>query len=70
MEPAALIRVTGAVLGIADVVTKSLKSWTDLQSKYQLADTKFNISVGQLSTLNYLNPSDRHDEHQLRVLKP
>jgi hypothetical protein len=69
MEATAIIGAVGAVLGIADVVTKSLKSLMDLQSNYQHADLKVNLLVGQVSTLRAaLNQVAKMMGNDLKIL--
>ncbi|KAI1343214.1 G-protein alpha subunit-domain-containing protein [Xylariaceae sp. FL0016] len=51
MDPASAVGLASAVVGIGDVITKSLKSLLDLESRFQDADLKIMDLVGQLSTL-------------------
>ncbi|KAI4124769.1 MAG: hypothetical protein LQ347_005602 [Umbilicaria vellea] len=51
MDPVIAIGFTGSVLGIIDVVTKSVQTLQNLQGQYKRADLTASLLVGQLSTL-------------------
>jgi hypothetical protein len=51
MDPASAIGLTGAIIGVVDVISRSISSLMDLQSRYKSADLKVNLLIGQLSTL-------------------
>ncbi|KAI1378831.1 hypothetical protein F4677DRAFT_443316 [Hypoxylon crocopeplum] len=51
MDPVSVIGLTGAIIGIVDVVTRSVKLLSDLKSRYNIIDLKINLLIGQLSTL-------------------
>lgn len=51
MEAVSAIGLIGSVFSIADIITKSVTSLLDLQSKYKILDLKVTLLVGQLSTL-------------------
>jgi hypothetical protein len=51
MDPASVVGLVGAVLGIADVVAKSVRTLLDMQSKFMTADVRVSTLIGQLSTL-------------------
>jgi cystathionine beta-lyase family protein involved in aluminum resistance len=51
MDPISAIGLTAAVVGLADVISKSVGSLLDFQSRYKQVDLKVNLLIGQLSTL-------------------
>jgi len=51
MDPASAIGLTGAIIGAMDVISRSISSLIDLQSRYKSADLKVNLLIRQLSTL-------------------
>ena len=51
MDPITGVGLVGAALGVADVVTKTLKSLVDLQTRYRNADLTVSLVIGQLSTI-------------------
>jgi hypothetical protein len=51
MDPVSSIGLVGSVVGIVDVITKSVAHLSGLQSSYKIADLKVRLLVGQLSTL-------------------
>ena len=51
MDPASIIGLVGSVLGIADVVTRSIKRLSTLRTKYQDAPFLVSNLIGQLCTV-------------------
>lgn len=51
MDPASAIGVASAVLSIVNLIAKNVASLSDLQSRYNAADLKVNLLIGQLSTV-------------------
>lgn len=51
MDPASAIGVASAVLSIVNLIAKSVASLSDLQSRYNAADLKVSLLIGQLSTI-------------------
>lgn len=51
MDPASAIGVASAVLSIANLIAKNVASLSDLQSRYNAADLKVSLLIGQLSTV-------------------
>lgn len=51
MDPVSAIGLVGSVLGIVDIITKSVAYLSSLQSRYKVADLKVSLLIGQLSTL-------------------
>ena len=51
MEPVSVIGLGGALLGIIDVLTSSVESLRNLQTRYKITHLRFWSVVGQLSTL-------------------
>lgn len=51
MDPASAIALASSVIGIVDVLTKSVTSLLHLQTKYKQADLTVSLLIGQLSTL-------------------
>lgn len=51
MEPVLAMGLTASVLGIIDVVTRSVQTLQNLQIKYKRADLTASLLIGQLSTL-------------------
>lgn len=51
MDPVSAIGLVGSVVGIVDVITKSVAYLSGLQSSYKIVDLKVRLLVGQLSTL-------------------
>lgn len=51
MDPVSAIGLVGSVVGIVDVITKSVAYLSGLQSSYKIADLKVKLLIGQLSTL-------------------
>jgi len=51
MEPVSAIGLAGALVGIGDVITRSIRSLMSLQSKYRSASLVVSSLIGQLTTL-------------------
>lgn len=51
MDPVSAIGLVGSVVGIIDVITKSVAYLSGLHSSYKIADLKVRLLIGQLSTL-------------------
>ncbi|KAI9167854.1 Short chain dehydrogenase atnD [Paramyrothecium foliicola] len=51
MDPVSAVGLVGSVVGIADVIAKSVRGLLDLQSRYKSADLKVSTLIGQLSIL-------------------
>lgn len=51
MDPVSIIGLAGSVVGIVDIISKSINSLRDFQSKYHQADLIVDLSIVQLSTL-------------------
>ncbi|CAJ2505686.1 Uu.00g130800.m01.CDS01 [Anthostomella pinea] len=51
MDPASVIGLSSAILGIVTANTKSVKSLSDMRARYQITDLKVNLLIGHLSTL-------------------
>lgn len=51
MDPVSAIGLTGSVLGIIDIVTRSVQTLQSLQVQYKRADLTASLLIGQLSTL-------------------
>ncbi|KAL4995373.1 G-protein alpha subunit-domain-containing protein [Aspergillus recurvatus] len=52
MDPISVLGAVGSILGIMDVVTRSIKTLTEFQSRYATVSLKTRVLVGHLSTLN------------------
>ena len=50
MDPASIIGIVGSVVGIADVVTRSIRSLNSLKTKYRDAPALVSTLIGQLYT--------------------
>lgn len=51
MDPVSAIGLVGSVVGIVDIITKSVTYLSSLHSSYKIADLKVRLLIGQLSTL-------------------
>ena len=51
MEPISIIGLAGSVVGIVDVMTKSIVALKNLQSRWQIADWTITLIIGHLTTL-------------------
>ena len=51
MDPLSGLALTGTILGIVDVIARSINGLTSLQSRYKRVDLKIQLLVGQLTTL-------------------
>lgn len=51
MDPASAIGVASAVLSIVNLIAKNVAALSDLQSRYNAADLKVSLLIGQLSTV-------------------
>lgn len=51
MDPLTIVGVTGAIVGIIDVITRSVRSLCYLQAKFKGTNLTISLLVGQLSTL-------------------
>lgn len=51
MDPLSAIGAAGSILGIIDVVSRSIKTLMGLQSRYKRVGLKLRLLIGQLSTL-------------------
>lgn len=51
MDPASAIGVASAVLAIVKIIAMNVSSLSDLQLKYNTADLKIGLLIGQLSTV-------------------
>lgn len=51
MDPVSAIGLAGSVVGIVDVLAKSVNFLLNLQTKYKQADLTVSLLIGQLSTL-------------------
>lgn len=51
MDPASAIGVATAVLSIVNLIAKNVASLSDLQSRYNAADLRISLLIGQLSTV-------------------
>lgn len=51
MDPVSAIGLAGALVGIGDVITRSLRRLVDLQSKYRSSSLVVSLLIGQLTTL-------------------
>lgn len=51
MDPLSGIAVASSILSVIDILTRSLKSLADLQPRFERADFKVSLLIGQLSTL-------------------
>jgi len=52
MDPVSIIGLAGSLVGITDVVARSLKSLINLQSKYRSSNLVVSLIIGQLTTIN------------------
>ena len=52
MEPVSAIGLVGSVLGLADVVTRSINRLSTLKTKYRQADVSLSALIGTLYVLN------------------
>ncbi|KAL2829069.1 G-protein alpha subunit-domain-containing protein [Aspergillus pseudoustus] len=52
MDPLSTVSAVGAILGILEVTTRSIRTLSDLQSRYANIGLRARILVGQLSTLH------------------
>lgn len=70
MDPASAIGVASAVLAIVNIIAKNVVSLSDLQVKYNTADLKVGLLIGQLSTVKAaLNQIAGLFENDVRVLQ-
>lgn len=70
MDPASAIGVASAVLAIVNIIAKNVVSLSDLQVKYNTADLKVGLLIGQLSTIKAaLNQIAGLFENDVRVLR-
>lgn len=70
MDPASAIGVASAVLAIVNIIAKNIVSLSDLQVKYNTADLKVGLLIGQLSTVKAaLNQIAGLFENDVRVLR-
>lgn len=70
MDPASAIGVASAVLAIVNIIAKNVVSLSDLQVKYNTADLKVGLLIGQLSTIKAaLNQIAGLFENDIRVLR-
>lgn len=51
MDPASAIGVASAALSIVNLIAKSVASLSDLQSRFNAADLRVSLLIGQLSTV-------------------
>ncbi|TGO22441.1 hypothetical protein BPAE_0168g00120 [Botrytis paeoniae] len=51
MDPVSVIGLTGSLLSIGKIITKSIRSLTTLQSKYKDASLMVSLLIGQLTTI-------------------
>lgn len=51
MDPASIIGIAGALLGMIDVCTRSLNALLNLRTRYQQAELAIRLLLTQLSTL-------------------
>jgi chaperonin cofactor prefoldin len=51
MDPVSAVGLAGALVGIGDVITRSIRSLIDLQSKYRSSSLVVSLLIGQLTTL-------------------
>jgi hypothetical protein len=51
MDPVSAIGLAGALVGIGDVLTRSIRSLVGLQSKYRSSSLVVSLLIGQLTTL-------------------
>lgn len=51
MDPVSALGLAGALIGIGDVITRSLGSLISLQSKYRSSSLVVTVIIGQLTTL-------------------
>ncbi len=51
MDPVSVLGVAGSIVTLAGVISKSLQSLLDLQTKYKKANLTVSLLIGQLSTL-------------------
>lgn len=51
MDPASAIGVASAVLSIVNLISKSVASLSDLHSRFNAADLRVSLLIGQLSTV-------------------
>ncbi|RDW92986.1 guanine nucleotide-binding protein subunit alpha [Aspergillus mulundensis] len=52
MDPISILGAVGSILGIMDVVTRSIKTLNDFQGRYATVSFRTRIVIGHLSTLN------------------
>lgn len=52
MDPVSLIGLLGSIIGIGDVVTRTVKSISLLQTKFQDVNLHVSLLIGQLLTLD------------------
>ena len=51
MDPLTIVGVAGAIVGVIDVITRSVRSLCNLQTKFKGSDLTISLLIGQLSTL-------------------
>jgi hypothetical protein len=51
MDPISIIGLTGSLISIGEVITKSIKHLVDLHSRYQNASLAVTLLIGQLTTV-------------------
>lgn len=51
MDPVSAVGLAGALVGIGDVLTRSIRSLISLQSKYRSSSLVVSLLIGQLTTL-------------------
>jgi hypothetical protein len=51
MDPISIIGLTGSLISIGEVITKSIKHLIDLHSRYQNASLAVTLLIGQLTTV-------------------
>lgn len=70
MDPASAVGVASAVLAIVNIIARNMISLSDLQLKYNTADLKVGLLIGQLSTvkaaLNQIAGLFENDNRTLR----
>lgn len=52
MDPVSIVGLSASLVGVVDVITKCVRYLRDLQSRYELANMKVQLLIGQLSTIN------------------
>ncbi|KAL9118392.1 MAG: hypothetical protein Q9187_005062, partial [Circinaria calcarea] len=51
MDPFTIVGVAGAIVGVMDVITRSVRSLYHLQTMFKGSDLTISLLIGQLSTL-------------------